>query len=667
MSQPSRSDGGRWALAGFLYQIVGLCGLRASALNGVSEAQELDVVFSLVRDGAIESERFDQDAVIRSLVAGQDERFSLVQFKYSGTTPPKPIYRDEFDAIVAGFRKSAIQAESHGHRVTGYFLLTNRPVARVSELKPEDCDAEAVCPFEDDGIPSVGPNAEAGHVTSPTAKATRPRDARTEAIRQELHIHTNLPMDFWTKELAHFSDRLGCVGEETEAGIDRLVGMVVRGSAGRDQVFIDKADLAAAFTDCRTASPMTLENVSTRSISQIEDFSKHLHPGRPVRRILLDQLGSAIRQRALVLIQGPGGSGKSTALADWAQRLASSISHSNSLVVVIFSAWDIPSKLITEIVCNQFDLPERHSVRRNDPPTLSLDRLEVALPNPVHPVVAIGLDGVDEGASLSDQHRRVREALKWFWDEDRKALNEGRAPRATIVVTSRDREFVESCLDQDLAGYRPTNLRLESIEIGDFTRSELLMASHQDCPWSYGRIYGTLASSGSLPEFEGEYKALPRPMDSLTEDEHPTPVNSDVLDSLLHPAMWRAIIQLGPDVGSRALDGDVAAIEELARSFTHDWFCRKAQRRQFRQLSSDEVVAILSKIALATHAKGEVLSYVDDWESPVRELVSSSICRALYKEALSAGYVDEVSRFQWRWRHRLCVRYLVAATSIERA
>ena len=109
---------------------------------------------------------------------------------------------------------------------------------------------------------------------------------------------------------------------------------------------------------------------------------------------------------------------------------------------------------------------------------------------------------------------------------------------------------------------------------------------------------------------------------------------------------------------SRVLDGNPAAVGELASSFTHDWFCRRARKRDLGELNADEIVRILGVIARKTDGKGEILSYREHWLVPASSCVGDPLARRLYSAARSAGYINEIETFRWRWRHRLCMPYL---------
>ena len=113
-------------------------------------------------------------------------------------------------------------------------------------------------------------------------------------------------------------------------------------------------------------------------------------------------------------LEGLGGTGKSTALLDWARRIVESPSPRLGALTSIVIASEIRPNLINEIVCDWFALPNVHHIRRNDTSAIAIERLSIALPDPIYPVFLLGLDGVDEGAAFTDRPRAVRDTLKWF-------------------------------------------------------------------------------------------------------------------------------------------------------------------------------------------------------------------------------------------------------------
>ena len=107
MSRIAQPDGGRNALAGFLYQIIGVLGLKASASYHTPNDGEddLDALVSIVKDARVDHERFGQDTVL-SVVLENGEGLSLVQFKFSRQSPPRTINPSEFEQIITNLLRA---------------------------------------------------------------------------------------------------------------------------------------------------------------------------------------------------------------------------------------------------------------------------------------------------------------------------------------------------------------------------------------------------------------------------------------------------------------------------------------------------------------------------------------------------------------------------------
>src|SRR6266487_2565095 len=101
MPNRDENEGGQAALAGYLYQILGVCGLKAklyrlhtsaedTEADEVTSASDIEKLFSLVRGGSVQHEAYGQDAVIRryqQLGIIEADQCILVQFKYSQHDP----------------------------------------------------------------------------------------------------------------------------------------------------------------------------------------------------------------------------------------------------------------------------------------------------------------------------------------------------------------------------------------------------------------------------------------------------------------------------------------------------------------------------------------------------------------------------------------------------
>jgi hypothetical protein len=653
MSSTACKDGGRNALAGFLYQILGCVGLRASVrLQPDAEADDgLEALIKLAKEGQITHEQLGQDAAIRT-ITDCGEGVGLVQFKYSRAIPPHPIYKDEYDKIIEALARSTAQAKAEGAAVTGYFLVTNREARGAAAISVGQSKARK----KGAGRSALG--AEQNRATSESKRARLSKDDRLkERVRAELKVVPGVRLDDWTVRLKEFAAKFGCVDREVQQGTSQLIGQLISRTAQSGEAAIEMAGLVDAFTGYGATQELTYANLHARSLETATKAGEHFNPGHVPRRGVLDALSHEASQRALVILTGPGGSGKSTALVDWTIELAGSPLPRIGTLAWFLYAREARVNLINDIICDCCGIPPVQHSRRTDPALVALNRLDIANPMAPHPIFVLALDGVDEESAFNEQPRAVRETLRWFWDEDGRIFRNAKLPRATLIVTSRVPELVaHEWLDADPSGFVTAQRPPAIVEVGDFSSEELLLAVGRELAPAYDRIYGALAVYDGLGNEGG--RRLMGTVGSAQVLGFAGPVDSEILKSLRHPAMWRALLSLEADVQSGVLDGDQAAVRRLAKLFTDGWFCRRARRRKLDHLDANIIVRTLGEIASRSDAGSEILVYNEDWLVPASTCVGELQADALYKEARSAGYIREVHPLRWQWRHHLCVDYL---------
>jgi hypothetical protein len=123
-SAAASDEGGRNALAGYLYQLLGVMGLQALARVD-DTPNELTSELELIRTGHLTHEALGQDAVITGGLAAAHDQI-LVQFKYSRTAPPSSIGQSDLYAIADRLYTSKRAAAATGAQSTGFLLVTNR-------------------------------------------------------------------------------------------------------------------------------------------------------------------------------------------------------------------------------------------------------------------------------------------------------------------------------------------------------------------------------------------------------------------------------------------------------------------------------------------------------------------------------------------------------------
>jgi hypothetical protein len=99
----SGNDGGRAALAGFLYQLAASAALvaHASVPQQGNVGDDLNLLVALARSGNVVGEAFNQDVVVRFLGLTNSDECALVQVKFS-QNPSAKLDLSDMAEIVEG-------------------------------------------------------------------------------------------------------------------------------------------------------------------------------------------------------------------------------------------------------------------------------------------------------------------------------------------------------------------------------------------------------------------------------------------------------------------------------------------------------------------------------------------------------------------------------------
>ena len=617
-------DGGRAALAGFLYQLVGTLGLATWISDCVppsADDGQLDALIQLPNDAILTPEQLNQDLAIQLGLNGS-RGIILVQFKYSGFPGRAPIHRNELLKISETLHESARRAENRGDRVVGYKLISNRRLAKT---------AQALIP----------------------ANRTRRRSVQApDSILSNLGV-IKYSFANWIDELHAFARRYGTLQGEIDEGISRLLGDVFLGSSNQRPIRL--CNLVKAFTGYQEAKPLTVDAVSKRSRECIERFARDYAIPLPIRRKVLTEIREKSRQGALVVLSGLGGNGKTVALSQWASSLLAPPDLHGALTHVDYAS-DIDDGWISRVASDWADLPPGHERRKNETPGQTIERLGVANPNLERPVVHLGLDGVDD--DLRDRSA-VREICRWFW-RCNPSTTSGNAPPATLVITCRDVKTVEQMLNLNRSGMGLGGTSLPAVEVTEFSNEELLEAAIEADLREpiVGKLQRTVLALDQ--EFPNSGSGIPislneaAPQDALAAPQ--------IVRSLRHPAMWGSFACLPNNLRADVLRGQPDALRQLAQKFVN-WFITKASQRQLgRSLGNQEIEAVLCDVARHCNGQGVADYTRQDWEKAAcgRRIVNQIQAGILLSEAHSAGLTQggrEPGR--WRWYHGFVAEYLV--------
>lgn len=616
-------DGGRAAIAGFLYQVVGVLGFQAHAYDGNSTpdtgGHEVSLLVQRIQSAAaVTQERFDQDALIElsgGSIAGQNENqaqdaWDLVQFKYSANR--SAIGPQELRKISDAFGRGQARAQQLGFNINERFLVTNRIVVQENE---------------------------------------------NWAREQGITLVQRQTLDGWIDRLRHFGYGHGCTDDEIEAGIGNLVFTVMSQISSGQDAQVTETQLKEAFSGNRNAARLTLasvHNTSKQDLSQVKlqlDFDLS---DQPLRRSVVDRIAELVAaRRALILLKGDGGCGKTVALWQWVWETSGETTPQG--LAAFLPALSVTRTCITEQVCKWGNYGPQHPNRWGERPIESIQRLRLANPSLSSPIYHLGLDGADEVTDVKRQDE-LREVLSWFWRQDLDSLREHRDPAAVLVVTCRHERDIFKWLDFELTGFASRGDRPQMVVIERFSDQELEQLAKETLS---NELYLKIKAALVIGRSE---EVQDRPEERALQTTGRS-ANTTIVEALKHPAMWHSFSKLMPSESERekVLDGDEEALSELARSHV-DWFCNRAERRGIA-IVGNQTSILLAHIARGSysHADESRTATLSDWTGPAhRDFGEVSQAKQLFQEALSVGLIEQPMGpgLSWRWRHRFVAQYL---------
>lgn len=621
----TRHYGGIWALAGYLYQIVGTLDITAR-LSSVPHrlGTDSDEVLVALKDvgGYFEEaqhERGGEDALLcfRKLELTDADCCVLLQFKCSVTDAK--LGGRELKKIITKLDGSAKDLSRRGQKVTACVIVTNREF-------------------------TGGRRGTAEEVWLAETSQTR---------KYQLRRILGYSVEDSRSALRKFARQYGVLDDEVDEGIHRLIGEVICDTIGGAQdSSITKWTLLEAFTGSCGARLLTAKSVAKESQQELDWFCEGIalanQPwnGDLVERAVFESVDEAIRQRALVGLYGPGGCGKSALL--W--QLLSRVQAAGCCTVR--SASNLQRSWVQDSVSKWRNLP-----KSGDTIDKAMRRLKIANPGK-RPVLWLALDGLDEGDQSADRKSHIRDVLRWFWDRD--CLRNSNPPEATLIVTCREKDdLCKIWLDIPPSDFRSAGPPL-TIPIGDFSQRELLDAIRKRFPVLYPSIRTRMLRENSVrPTLGSDYDTAV--FGQSSSDAESVPIEGEVLSSLKHPVMWLALLSMEPSAQESVLSGETQSICELAHQFVK-WFHWKLglrDQQRFRDLSEPDLLQVLGAIA---RRSGEARSHSRDydWCMPARQTgrLNQAEAVALYGEAFSSGLIVKDARLEWRWRHSIVCDYL---------
>jgi hypothetical protein len=637
MAGETPDRGGQNAVAGFLFQILGAQGCATAVYIGPPEDPE--------PEARIIHEAFGQDTVIqRGGAGGRRKTCELVQYKYSRQAAPPPFGREELTEIANRLAESRGHASTAGYTEIRYRLISNRTLGSTAKELISDMQVRR------------------------TSKR-RGRPPANEVILAEL-VYEYLDFTKALADLRHMADRYGALPQEVDSAIKRWIGELAFQTATRGATEVSSRDFVTALVGAPDARPLAAESVKPRA------FEAFLHgakedlwiPPNSIRRQVVDELAQAVLDHALVLLDGEGGSGKTVSLMHGARtrlELPGGVGALTAVDVAEHVEEDWVQKVVRRWTAVGMDGP---AAWHTDNVETSMRRVLIANSDLPHPVLWLGLDGVDEVDPANQE--RIRRLVYHFAREELRLRRTGVRPLASLVVTCRGRRPFERLLPMPRTEPRPLCDTYHRIAVLGFGRDELLGAGASVPLTILNRLRVGLAEREIEPTGTSEQgpgmltdasAGLPAPLGGASRSpaRPPDPI---VLRSLEHPPMWRGFVRLDEADQHAALNGNDAALARLGWHFV-EWFFLKATLRSvaWRNLEAD-LPALLIAVARATAAGGEgPHRRIEDWVHPLREtgLIEATGAQAFLGEAASAGVVEETGP-KWAWRHAFLPAALIA-------
>jgi len=662
-------DGGETALAGFLYQIVGVLGLAAWTDNRQAPAgsRQLDKLLTVAGRSRLGHEINDQDALLLlgKLRVTDEQTCAIVQFKYSQLSPPKKVGPAEYKQILQRLRDGTNAEGRAGRQVKSYFLVTNR------ELGP--------------GAAKMRSDAWCGKTN---ARLDEPQLVNLARLSE---IVDNVALTRWIDALHSFAARYGLDRQESERGIHELTGAILHSTIDRAETWITTERLVHAFTRSTAARPLTASAILEWSAPAVEEFrSGQKSQDAIVRRDVFVKAADAAATRALVVLHGPGGCGKTETFRQWAYDLTHRAGEYGACTT-ISSAHAVEDDWISAVIArwaNMSDMPERRR-ESSDSAIARLERANPALTR-TPPILHLGVDGLDDDiVARSDKYCAIARVIDWFWREDQRVVETKMPPRATLIVTHRELErFTSDWLGEHIYGVDEARDDIAHVEIGDFTDEELVNAAENAARGGVlgrglaDRIIATLNSpppaafrqiqSTVHPSLLGTFRLGEQTIGAGfvgsnlptigTISPYVSPIGRDLLFAFRHPAMWATFIGLGSDWYERVLNGDRDAMGQLCQHYVDRFHGRARRRGHVASLSRVSFGALLHRVAVdtgqgpaATRQRWIEVAYGTG-------IVDGRGAEELYSEAESWGLISTDSG-RWWWRHGFVRSHLTDATN----
>jgi len=668
-------SGGRRAIAGFLYQTLFAAGVRAAADrwnqgDKPSDASlEWEHLLTLTRDGEVRHEMHESDiAILLPLKNMGPQECAIAQCKVSIQSTPAEIGPTELGLhILNNLEESTKKAGEEGIVVAHYFLITNRPLGKGAQYLLDEAKGQTT----DNCV-----SADAKTVWAKIQKANRQR------LLRDLKIVENACMTAWERELVAYGLTFGLFDDEITSGIDRLIGSILQDTSNATlSPAISSADITKAMTGTSAARPLSYAAVSASrrdGLPALPAEEAHIISREKLARLL----SLATSTRALVVLYGQGGCGKTELLHCWGRRTGESHPAGGGACIRIYDHFPASRTWYSDLLHDWSGT----RCRRDDRAHLDelIDRVRIANPQGTWPVVQLGLDGLDQFPERVGQlDREVIELLRDFYRRDR-SVRDGADHWVTLVVTCRDRNQIVRILadahDDPIRRHArtdsPQDDELCAIEVKEFDAEDFSVAVQKFADTEVGDA----ALGAKTTQGLSRLRALAAQERGLVASDAADPIQeqpffrrgtawpsvrlgaSELVSALHHPALWRAFVRLDPSARAGVIEADAAAQALLAARYVHDFLFRADRRGATAGLDETDVHHVLRAVAERTSSPEHFPH--SQWSDLARH---SGKCTdigydTIYREALSWGIIATDGE-TWYWKHPFVHTYLRSMTA----
>ena len=594
-------ESGHYALAGFLYQLLG-SGVEAFEI--CSEPSRGDAL-----DDLLILECFGEDAFVPP---ANGRRPKLVQYKYTSTNAT--LQPAQVRKILKAFLQST-QAHGLTPSTADYELVTNLAYSsrleQWKESKNRKTELEALIQGN-----SVSRLTNVGELATIYQRLKHRPQTRTQ-LRDEIDKACK---------------RFGVLEQETDTRIRELVGFLFEKASDPHDRVVRRADIHKALAGFD--APFDLlgpESIDVRR-KDVMQYQRDETSGRTtISRSITEDIAIAVLEHPFIVVHGDGGCGKSIAVSDAILAGIQDSTGPPGFGVILRATVADLEHLIGRVA------QWRHQIAPSDRELdTTLDRLRRSFA--ADPLIVICVDAIDEKAGNPRLPEAVQDCIRNLIDRAVTSFEKNGVPRISVILACRRVSELEK-LSRGF-GLRP---RPHEIAVGEFSNSELeqlaqpLVAAVKERIISHLQIASQPASGASRRAL----RALPE----------------EVTRALAHPVLWRFFSELTEQQQQLCLDGELG----LLASAYLNWFREKADIRQ--PGLGDECNAALR--AVARHFPKDSFQIGDKdehWILPCKPVIGQDVRlpKQLMTEALSAGILtdEEDGGRRWRWKHPWLCEYL---------